>query len=60
MLASKDPLTGFLNRRSLAEEGAAMLVRADRRHKAMALIDILDCTMGDLIEPVAAARPRMV
>ena len=23
----------------------------------MALIDILDCTMGDLVEPVAAARP---
>ncbi|HEX4693475.1 putative bifunctional diguanylate cyclase/phosphodiesterase [Sphingomonas sp.] len=38
ILASKDPLTGFLNRRSLAEEGAAMVVRADRRHKAMALM----------------------
>ena len=38
ILASKDPLTGFLNRRSLAEEGAAMLVRADRRRKAMALL----------------------
>jgi len=38
VLASRDPLTGFLNRRSLAEEGAAMLVRADRRHKAMALM----------------------
>jgi diguanylate cyclase (GGDEF)-like protein len=38
ILASKDPLTGFLNRRSLAEEGAAMVVRADRRNKAMALM----------------------
>lgn len=40
MLASRDPLTGFLNRRSLAEEGAAMFVRAQRRHKAMALMII--------------------
>ena len=37
-LASKDPLTGFLNRRSLAEEGAAMFVRANTRGKAMALL----------------------
>lgn len=38
LLASRDPLTGFLNRRSLAEEGAAMFVRAQRRRKAMALV----------------------
>ncbi|MBS0479946.1 MAG: EAL domain-containing protein [Proteobacteria bacterium] len=38
MLASKDPLTGFLNRRSLAEEGAAMVLRAERRAKAVALM----------------------
>jgi len=37
-LASRDPLTGFLNRRSLAEEGAAMFVRAQRRRKGMALV----------------------
>ena len=37
-LASKDPLTGFLNRRSLAEDGAAMFVRAQARSKAMALL----------------------
>ena len=37
-LASKDPLTGFLNRRSLGEEGAAMFVRAQRRGKAMAMM----------------------
>lgn len=40
MLASRDPLTGFYNRRSLAEEGAAMFVRAQRRRKAMALMVI--------------------
>ena len=34
-LANRDPLTGFYNRRSLAEEGAAMFVRAERRRKAM-------------------------
>ena len=38
MLAARDPLTGFLNRRSLAEEGAAMFVRAQSRNKAMALL----------------------
>lgn len=37
-LASRDPLTGFLNRRSLAEEGAAMFVRAQRRRKAMVML----------------------
>ena len=37
-LAARDPLTGFLNRRSLPEEGAAMFERAKRRRKAMALM----------------------
>ena len=37
-LAAHDPLTGFLNRRSLAEEGAAMFSNARRRRKAMALM----------------------
>lgn len=37
-LAARDPLTGFLNRRSLAEEGAALFVQAERRDKALALI----------------------
>src|SRR6187549_1519220 len=37
-LAARDPLTGFLNRRSLGEDGAAMFVRAKRRGKAMALM----------------------
>ncbi|MES2338044.1 MAG: EAL domain-containing protein [Pseudomonadota bacterium] len=38
LLAARDPLTGFLNRRSLAEDGAAMFARAGQRHKAMALL----------------------
>ncbi|RYD52528.1 MAG: EAL domain-containing protein [Sphingomonadales bacterium] len=37
-LAARDPLTGFLNRRSISEEGAAMFVRAQRRRKAMAML----------------------
>jgi diguanylate cyclase (GGDEF)-like protein len=37
-LAAKDPLTGFLNRRSLGEQGAAMFARAERRGKAMAMM----------------------
>ncbi|HEU0067014.1 MAG TPA: EAL domain-containing protein [Sphingomonas sp.] len=37
-LASRDPLTGFLNRRTLSEDGAAMLSRARQRNKAMAML----------------------
>ncbi len=37
-LAAVDPLTGFLNRRSIAEEGAALFVRAQRRGKAVAML----------------------
>ncbi|MGN6819968.1 MAG: putative bifunctional diguanylate cyclase/phosphodiesterase [Sphingomonas sp.] len=74
VLASKDPLTGFLNRRSLAEEGAAMLVRAQRRRKAMALMmldldhfktvnDMHGHTVGDALlravaDEMAAALPE--
>ncbi|WP_198351183.1 putative bifunctional diguanylate cyclase/phosphodiesterase [Flavisphingomonas formosensis] len=41
-LASRDPLTGLLNRRSLVEESAAAMARADRGQKgvAMLLIDL--------------------
>ncbi len=35
---SNDPLTGFLNRRGVSEECSKMLVRAQRRHKAMAVL----------------------
>ncbi|RHW17108.1 EAL domain-containing protein [Sphingomonas gilva] len=37
-LASRDPLTGFLNRRSLAESGAELLQRAERRDKTVAML----------------------
>ncbi len=37
-LAARDPLTGFLNRRSLSEEGAALFVQAERRQKALAML----------------------
>ncbi len=37
-LAARDPLTGFLNRRTIAEEGATMFHTAERRDKALALL----------------------
>lgn len=37
-LASRDPLTSFHNRRSLADDGAALIADADRRGKATALL----------------------
>lgn len=40
LLAARDPLTGFLNRRSIAEEGSALFSQAERRHKAVALLMI--------------------
>jgi len=39
-LAARDPLVGFLNRRSLIEQGTAMLLQAQRRGKALALLVI--------------------
>ena len=39
-LAARDPLTGFLNRRSFPEEGAATFSRAARQGKALALLMI--------------------
>ena len=38
LLASRDPLTGFLNRRCMAEEGSQMFLQARKRHKAMAVL----------------------
>ncbi len=38
MLASRDPLTGFLNRRALSEAGAALLRAASRREQAVAML----------------------
>lgn len=73
ILASRDPLTGFLNRRSIAEEGAAMFSRAERRRKAMVLMmldldhfksinDMHGHAVGDALlravaEEIAAAMP---
>ena len=37
-LAGRDPLTGFRNRRAIAQDGAAMFARAQRRRKAMAVL----------------------
>jgi diguanylate cyclase (GGDEF)-like protein len=37
-LALKDPLTGFLNRRAVAERGAELLSKAVRREKALAML----------------------
>jgi diguanylate cyclase (GGDEF)-like protein len=75
ILASKDPLTGFLNRRSLAEEGSAMLARAAHRHKATALLmldldhfkmvnDMHGHAVGDALlklvaDEIAAAMPSV-
>ena len=38
LLAAHDPLTGFLNRRSLAEDGAAQFALAAKRGKALAVL----------------------
>lgn len=37
-LAARDPLTGFRNRRALSEDGSALVVDAERRHRAVALL----------------------
>ncbi|WEK01527.1 MAG: EAL domain-containing protein [Candidatus Sphingomonas phytovorans] len=74
-LAAKDPLTGFLNRRSLGEEGAAMFVRAQRRGKAMAMMMLDldhfktindmhghatgDALLREVAEEIAAAMPSV-
>lgn len=38
VLASRDPLTGFLNRRALSEDGAALLSRTIKRQKTLAVL----------------------
>ena len=37
-LASRDPLTGFYNRRGIAEKGTDLITRATKRQKAVALL----------------------
>ncbi|MBA4773648.1 MAG: bifunctional diguanylate cyclase/phosphodiesterase [Sphingomonas sp.] len=38
--ATRDPLTGLVNRRALVEDGCAMIAQAKRRYKAVALLMI--------------------
>ena len=72
-LAQRDPLTGFLNRRSLSEEGATLFASTRRRGKAMAMLtididhfksvnDLHGYAIGDLLlayvaETIAAIAP---
>ncbi len=72
-LAQRDPLTGFLNRRSLSEDGAALFASTRRRGKAMAMLtididhfksvnDLHGYAVGDLLlshvaETIAAIAP---
>ncbi|WP_333571679.1 putative bifunctional diguanylate cyclase/phosphodiesterase [Sphingomonas sp.] len=74
-LASRDSLTGFLNRNSLTEEGAAMFTRAHRRGQAVAMLvfdldrfkginDLHGHAVGDALiaqvaREVAQALPQM-
>ncbi len=71
MLAMRDPLTGFHNRRSLAESGAELLVTALQRGRAMAMLlldvdhfknvnDIHGHAVGDgLLRSIAAEIARI-
>src|SRR3546814_417615 len=67
LLAATDPLTGFLNRRSIAEAGIALLERAASKHKSVALLmldldnfknvnDVHGHAAGDLVLQTAAKR----
>ena len=71
LLAARDPLTGFLNRRSLAEEGTALLGNAQRRGKAVAFLlidldrfkevnDLHGHAVGDAVLTTVAATIREV
>ncbi len=72
ILAMRDPLTGFHNRRSLAEQGAEMLARADKRGKLLAMLmldldhfknvnDIHGHAVGDgLLRSVAAEITKLM
>lgn len=66
-LAATDDLTGFLNRRSIAEEGSAMLQRAQRKQKSVAMLmldldnfktvnDVHGHAAGDIVLTTAAQR----
>lgn len=71
-LALRDPLTGFHNRRSLAENGAHMLSKAIRREKSLAMLmldldhfknvnDVHGHAIGDaLLRAVAAEIAKLM
>jgi diguanylate cyclase (GGDEF)-like protein len=71
-LALRDPLTGFHNRRSLSETGSAMLAKANRRDRALAMLmldldhfknvnDVHGHAVGDaLLKAVAAEIAKMM
>ena len=71
-LALRDPLTGFHNRRSLSENGAAMLSKAVRRDKVLAMLmldldhfknvnDVHGHAIGDaLLRAVAAEIAKLL
>jgi diguanylate cyclase (GGDEF)-like protein len=72
VLASRDPLTGFLNRRALSEDGAALLTRTIKREKTLAVLmldldhfknvnDVHGHAIGDaLLKSVAAEVSALV
>jgi diguanylate cyclase (GGDEF)-like protein len=72
VLALRDPLTGFHNRRSLSETGADMLAKAIRRDKALAMLmldldhfknvnDVHGHAIGDaLLKAVAAEVTKLM
>ncbi len=71
-LASRDPLTGFYNRRAIADEGGQLVQRAFRRQKAVALLmfdldhfknvnDVHGHVVGDaLLKSVSAEIARLM
>lgn len=71
-LARRDPLTGFFNRRAMAEEGAALIQRAIKRQKRVAVLmldldhfknvnDVHGHATGDhLLKAVASEVARLV
>ncbi len=72
ILAVRDPLTGFYNRRALSEQGADLLSKAMRRHKSLAMLmldldhfknvnDVHGHAAGDaLLKTVAAEIARLL
>jgi diguanylate cyclase (GGDEF)-like protein len=72
VLALRDPLTGFHNRRSLSETGSEMLQKAARREKALAMLmldldhfknvnDVHGHAIGDaLLKAVAAEVAKLM